>query len=110
MEEKLPIWLYITPDGWGSETFYLDEDQAEEAADDLTEIFGEECSIDDCTRLTFFQGVDEETAMYEGGRDGHGHLIRRKGDDFVRIEEFRSPDDYCYECKEEKSYCDCDWE
>jgi len=113
MEEKLPERLYKTSGDWGSEAFFLTEEQAEAAADDMTECFGEECGVADCTLLTFVQGVDEETAMYKGewngsSFDGRGYLICRKGDNFVRIEEFTSPDDYCYECKSHKSYCDCE--
>lgn len=107
MEEKLPERLYKTPENWGRETFFLNEEQAEEAADDLTECFDEECCMADCTRLTFVQSVDEETAMYEGGWDGssfdgRGYLIRREGDNYVGIEEFTTPGDYCYECQSQK--------
>lgn len=104
-------FLYETPDNWG-EVFYFTQEQAEEAAEGLCEAFDEEVSIEECTKLTFIKQVDSETAMYKGHsnnyRDTRGYLFRREGKDYSLLEIFGSLDDYCYECKTEKDYCDCE--
>lgn len=83
MKEEFPNMLYATTESWGPQTFFLTEEQAEETAENLSEAFGEECSITDCDIFWFVEQVDEDTALYKSGLDEY--YIRRDGGDYERV-------------------------
>jgi hypothetical protein len=88
MNEEFPYRLYATPDTWGGEEFILDEEQADETADRMTECFGEDCDINECLVLWFVKMVDADTALYESRTRGFNsineHLIRREDETFIK--------------------------
>lgn len=74
---EFPDTLYRAPSEWGDCGYptLLTEEEAEAAAEECTETFEKECSIDECTEYNLIRAISADKSLYYG--DWHSDSCQR---------------------------------